>query len=294
MDGVWLKGNLHTHTSDHSPCGRVQLERVVELYEKNDYDFLAISDHQHCTEVNIPTEMVFLPGIEWNSRSGEQDVQTVNYKDHLGIYSTDPQLLQDTTTHLTAREAGFSLQGTESLIVMNHPNWLVPHHYSEEELFNLYHLVQGVEIYNAVIEHHPGAEDATMKWDRVLTEKGPILGFASDDSHREEDIGKAWIMVNVHQVNAANILLSILAGSFYCSTGVEIHDIGLDGDSIYCLADKDVQIDAIGENGQVLVSGSRELRINRNDLNSTYVRFSLYGVGKQRAWSQPFFSISPL
>jgi|GEM_PF-3267877 len=96
-------------------------------------------------------------------------------------------------------------------------------------------------------------------------------------------------MVNVHQTNAANILSSILAGSLYCSTGVGIHNIWLDGDSRYCLADKDVQIDAIGENGQVLVSGSHKLPINRNDLNSTYVLFSPYGVGKQRAWSQPFF-----
>jgi|GEM_PF-3313649 len=70
LDGAWMKGNLYTHTSDHSPCGRVPLERVVELYEKNDYDFLVISDHQHCTEVTSPTEMVLLAAIVWNCRSG--------------------------------------------------------------------------------------------------------------------------------------------------------------------------------------------------------------------------------
>lgn len=294
LDDIWLKGNLHTHTGECSPCGQVPLNRVLELYEENGYDFLAISDHQHCTQVTLPTEMLLIPGIEWNARTNDQEIQTVNYEDHLGLYSLDPAILQKTPSYLTAAETLRSLQGTESLRIINHPNWLVPHHYTEEELFSLYPLAQGMEIYNAVIERHPGSADATMKWDRLLTDKGPILGFASDDSHLEADIARAWLMVNVQKPDLSNLFSSIFAGRFYCSTGVIIHDIGVDGDILYCLTDKDVAIDVIGENGRLLASHDREIRFDITSTTSSYIRFALYGSGKQKAWSQPFFTSTSL
>jgi|GEM_PF-3080510 len=34
------------------------------------------------------------------------------------------------------------MQGVESLVVSNLTNWLAPHHYIEEELLYLYHLVE--------------------------------------------------------------------------------------------------------------------------------------------------------
>lgn len=289
LNSSWVKGNLHAHTAPQSPCGRVPLKRVIQLYEKAGFDFLSISDHQQYTPITIPTELLLLPGIEWNSRRQDQNRLIVNYEDHLGIYSLNPERLVSSVDHHEQSTLLETLATPDVLVVANHPNWLVPHHYTEEDLFSLASKVDGIEIYNAVIERHHGLPDATMKWDRILTEKGPTLGFASDDSHLEEDIGKAFLMVNVDKAKIDSIYHSINMGRFYCSTGVAIQDLGRKDDELFCTSDQDAIIEAIGENGQRFASASGELRINFSDVKSSYIRFTLYGQGKQQAWTQPFF-----
>lgn len=289
LGSVWLKGNLHTHTTPQSPCGRVRLERVLELYENYGYDFLAISDHLHYTEVIPHTDLSIIPGIEWNSRAKGEDIHKVKWQEHLGIYSLDSRVLQSTVEKLTPVDVLDFLEGSECLKILNHPNWLIPHHYSEEELFALYESVDGVEINNAVIDRHEGSADACMKWDRILTDKGPILGFACDDSHLESDIGRAWLMVNAEDNSAEAVLAALKAGRFYCSSGVTIKEIVRNGDTLLCSSKDDVYIELIGKNGQVMAAQNKELQFSWSNTNSPYLRFALYGSGKSRAWSQPFF-----
>lgn len=42
-DGIWLKGNLHTHTTNSD--GELPPERVVRAYRERGYQFLCLSDH---------------------------------------------------------------------------------------------------------------------------------------------------------------------------------------------------------------------------------------------------------
>lgn len=289
LSAKWLRGNLHTHSAPTSPCARVGLSRVLELYEESGYDFLAISDHQHCTVVDTQTKMILLPGIEWNSRVEGQEVATVNYRDHLGVYSYSSIYIEPALNHNQPEKVLAELQGPDTLFIANHPNWLIPHHYSKEELFSLHGLCDGIEIYNAVIDRHPGNADATFKWDRVLTEKGPTLGFASDDSHFERDIGRAWLMVNVEKEDDMGVFKAIKNGRFYCSSGVNINSIGREGDTIFCEADREVLIEAVGEYGLVVKQGIGLLEVARTETDSAYVRFVLYGSGKEMGWSQPFY-----
>ena len=39
----WFKGNLHAHTELSD--GALSPARVVEIYKKHNYDFLAVTDH---------------------------------------------------------------------------------------------------------------------------------------------------------------------------------------------------------------------------------------------------------
>lgn len=285
----WLRGNLHTHSAPTSPCARVELARVLQLYEESGYDFLAISDHQHCTVVDIPTKLLLLPGIEWNSRVDGQEVATVNYRDHLGVYSHSQRYIEPSLGHNQPEKALSDLHGPDTLLIANHPNWLIPHHYSKEELFSLHGLCDGIEIYNAVIDRYPGSGDATFKWDQLLKEKGPILGFASDDSHFEQDIGRAWLMVNVEEESDTGVFTAIKNGRFYCSSGVKIDSIGREGDTIFCEADRKIFIEAVGEYGIIVKQGFGRLEVDRTKTESAYVRFVLYGSGKEMGWSQPFY-----
>ena len=287
--GSWLKGNLHAHTSPASPCGRVELRRVLGLYESAGFDFLAISDHLTRTPVEAPTSLIMIPGLEWNSRSRGQGRLELTRENHLGLYSLDPGDLEEALAHQGPKEALAALGDREALVILNHPNWLVPAHYSEEDLFALYEGATGLEIWNAVIDRLPGSGDATLKWDRVLTEKGPFLGFASDDSHTEEDIGRAWLMVRAGERSPGAVLEALRSGRFYCSTGVEIVELGREAGEVFCRAQPGVEIEVCGENGQVMAVGQEGLRFPFAGTASSYLRFSLYGPGRRRAWSQPFF-----
>ena len=47
---VWLKGSLHTHTSESD--GDQTPELVSRWYQEHGYDFLVISDHNHLTVID--------------------------------------------------------------------------------------------------------------------------------------------------------------------------------------------------------------------------------------------------
>ena len=292
LSDSWFKGSLHCHCAPQSPCARTPLERVLELYENSGFDFISISNHQQTTTVEINTKMTIIPGIEWNSRKKGQPTITVNYTDHLGIYSTTNDKIRTAPEKTTLDEVTKLVRTDETLIILNHPNWLVPHHYSEKDLFKLHWAADGIEIYNNVINRNQGSADATMKWDRLLTDQGPTLGFASDDSHFEEDINHAYLFVNARENTISEIFSNIKAGKFYCSTGVEFQAIGRTENVLFCTAEG-AYIEAVGENGRIVDSAQNKLQVNMEDSLSSYLRFVSYGQAKEQAWSQPFFKEPP-
>lgn len=277
-DGVWLRGNLHAHTSPGSGCGTLPAEEVVARYERAGYDFLALSDHM-CLTPAPPTSMVTLPGIEWNSASGE----------HTGVYalSSEPPAAACGITEQAALLA--TLSGDDTLLVLNHPDWTLRPHYHRDELERASGH-DGIEIYNALIRRLDGYAISTAKWDYLLAKGKRTLGFASDDSHVTADIGQAWIAVRAAERTPAAILRAIKTGNFYCSGGVTITDIRRNGDIIDIETEDGQEIQAIGTGGCLLRSvRDRAMTVNLADVNSTYVRFQVYGYGSAMAWTQPFF-----
>ena len=77
-DGVWLRGNLHTHTVSGSACAVIQVGDSIHRYVAG-YDFAPISDHMTLTSTS-DRRIVAIPGVEWNSPVGE----------HTGVYSCNP------------------------------------------------------------------------------------------------------------------------------------------------------------------------------------------------------------
>ncbi|NQT86902.1 hypothetical protein HQ560_09070, partial [bacterium] len=63
-DGIWLKGNLHTHTTESD--GDASPQDRVDAYSAAGYDFLSITDHEVVTHPYIldPKGMTLIPGIE--------------------------------------------------------------------------------------------------------------------------------------------------------------------------------------------------------------------------------------
>ena len=278
-EGGWLKGNLHTHTSPASRCGEISLTDSVNLYVERGYDFVSISDHLTYTQ-HEDDRITILPGIEWNAKGGSS---------HTGVYSFDRADLEAAMELSDQKQLLNRLADTDSLIILNHPNWQLRPHYRREELEHL-DSYDGIEIYNGVVERLDGYSISTDKWDYLLARGKKVLGFAADDSHRDPDIGLGAIYVRCPTRSAADIMSAIKRGNFYCSSGATISDIRM-SDGIIDLETPDAQeIQARVDGGRCIHRvHDHSITLDTRDLNCSYVRFTIHANGSAMAWTQPLF-----
>lgn len=120
--GTWLKGDLHSHSADHSDDARRQLgddvATTVRVAERTGLDFLAGTDHRTnalLTDPNFSSQsMVLLPGMEWG---GSMHAGAIGY--------TSP--IQATTTTSGAALAPeidgivATVQSQGGIFILNHP-----------------------------------------------------------------------------------------------------------------------------------------------------------------------------
>lgn len=286
--GKWFKGSLHNHCEPASPCASMSQEVLLDGYETSRYDFLSISDHLALTIPKHPP-MSFIPGMEWNSRTGQIPDQVVSRYDHVGIYGLDPAQV---AAHLKHRSlAQVMACGDEGILkIANHPDWLIEEHHSMETLLRFGRKFNGMEIYNYTLEFDDGQADTTWKWDRLLSIGIPLLGFASDDSHQKNDIGHAWLMVRSKDNGAPSIFQAIQEGNFYCSTGATITNLTRHQDTLSITLNQEAMIRVIGSQGRVLATHHGEsFQWNFSSATTDYARFHILAGSWQQAWSQPFF-----
>lgn len=277
--GIWYKGNLHAHSSPASKCGTVALERVLALYRQHGYDFLSVSDHMVLSAPR-DDELILVPGLEWNSVCGQ----------HTGVYSIDPTIVEALPSVEAHEELLNGMAGKDAVVILNHPNWQSIPHYRREQLDES-PFFDGIEIYNAVIERLPGEAIATDKWDYLLEQGKRVLGFASDDSHAEQDIGNAWIAVRAPERSLAAVFRGIRQGNFYCSSGVVLSDIRKEGSVITIESENADEFMVIAAGGRRIVrSAGDAVTVDISEWETEYVRFAAYGAGSAMAWTQPFFA----
>ncbi len=277
--GLWLRGNLHTHTAPASPCGQMPLEQALTCYAESGYDFLAISDHMTLTPA-VSDQLTLLSGMEWNRPDGGG---------HVGIYACDAKLVDQQATHTEAQELLSALAPTGALVILNHPNWQLTPHYRREKLLELQGY-DGIEIYNGVIEVLDGSADSTDKWDYLLMHGRRVLGFANDDAHAVSQIGHAWNVVRAHSNSPADILHALHTGNFYASSGVRIVDITRRGNLIDIDSEDGQEIQCIKDGGIIFhTTRDRFVKCDLGAIDCRYVRFAIYGAGSTMAWTQPFF-----
>ena len=175
-----LKGNLHAHTTFSD--GRRPVAEVVARYRELGYDFLAITDHDDRIAddywFNIPSgddRMLVLTGIELDYRPLSQ---------HVGKIMGD----------------------RETLYVLNHP---ARYGLNVKQILYRIGVISdaGLPIH-AVEITDMGAYQAQHDVEVIRLPK-----IATDDSHRDEEFGRAWVEVEASRSPDA-IIRAIKAGDF--------------------------------------------------------------------------------
>ena len=175
-----LKGNLHAHTTFSD--GRRPVGEVIERYRDLGYDFLAITDHDDRVDedywFNIPSGgdgLLVLAGIELDYRPLSQ---------HVGKVTGDK----------------------ETLYVLNHParyGLNVP-----QILYRIEQITDAGLPIHAIEVTDTGVYQAQYDVSQITLPK-----IATDDSHRDDEFGRAWIEVDAARSPDA-ILRAVKAGDF--------------------------------------------------------------------------------
>ena len=178
-----LKGNLHAHTNESD--GTMQPQAMIDAYAERGYDFLMVSDHDI---YNSPERlagyqangMTLIPGNEVTANGPHLLHVNANRR-------VEPQRDRQAGLDEIGRGGGFA--------IMNHPNWEEDFDHLPFQQLEALRGYAGIEIFNGVCQGLAGSAYATDKWDRLTGTGRRVWGFANDDLHAPDQIGRGWNMV---------------------------------------------------------------------------------------------------
>lgn len=296
QDGYfWLKGNLHSHTTNSD--GKAAPQDRLNGYIRKGYDFLCLSDHHEITyieSVTAPRDFVRIQGVELhpdNPFGGQRHhFLALNLKENIDARNMPPQHVID-----EVRQQGGAV-------------WLAHPHWSSVNIIRdtlPLHGLAGIEVFNTTCRC-AGRGESSVHWDDWMDLENrlyPALG--NDDAHAEEvngrDIYQGWTVVRVKERSSQAIVDALENGSCYASTGPEIYNIQLR--QTENSTDKTRIVEATVNCSKALrifavcdvtgveyreMDGTFEKATFDLRQNARWVRFEILGPDGTKAWSNPF------
>ncbi len=276
--GQWLRGNLHTHTTNTD--GKNRPQAVINKYATLNHDFLAISDHD-----------IFTAGKEYRKWDDKGLIMMPGNE----ISANGPHILHVAPDRfvepLTPRQEVIDrVAAGAGLAVIAHPNWQGEFDGTKITQMQEWVGYHGLEIYNGLINRLLGSPYCTNKWDLLLSQGRRLWGFANDDSHNDDDIGNGWNVVCARERSVSGIREALKAGRFYASSGVEISRIAVRGNRVTIETENARRIVGVSTLGRrVAIADDSAITLDMQEAWH-YVRFECWGDGEQFAWTQPFWA----
>ena len=271
---VWLRGNLHTHSTRSD--GVLGPQETIEKYRALWYDFLMLSDHDMLGEPEklSGNGMLLIRGNEISAGGP-----------HLLHVGATRKIEPDENRQQIIDE----INADGGLAILCHPNWQEHfNHYTIEQLLALKNYA-GIEILNGTCLRLAGEARATDKWDRLLSAGRTVWGYGNDDMHKDYEQALAWTVVRAKERSVPAVLEALKSGSCYVSSGVEIQQIKCTGSVLHVFAPTAQAMAVFGDYGARLhYQLGNEIYFDVADLKHGYIRVECYGAGGQIAWTQPF------
>jgi len=225
----------------------------------------------------VQTELILIPSEE---DGGSQD--------HLGALGIATPI--DESQPVQSRVDDIVAQG--GIAIVNHPRLFSSLTTQDMARLRGY---SGIEIYNGfAATEFQGRGDAVDLFDAVnssLTEAdmGLLWGFAVDDAHGVEDLGKGYIVTKASHSDADSIVASLRNGSFYSSTGATI-------EAVRVVARKEIIVTASEESTITFIAKGGTI-MHRTDQPSSSASYHVQGDEgyvrvevdnpSGKAWTQP-------
>ena len=276
--GVWLKGNFHTHAGTGiGTCGVNGIDDVVDAYKQAGYDILTISNHDLYTDT-----------VDYQSK---YDIVLINGFE----YSAYPHMLCIGGKSLITgghQEAIDECVKQGGIAILCHPNWQRKEYWSWNDMLSLKGYT-GIEIHNGVIFRLTGTGLATDSWDYLLSQGKLVWGFGNDDFHRWQDLANSYNVIYTASKGQEDIKSAIKNGSFYASTGLVLNEFSFSNGTLKMSASakgtyvKDNTYIFVGENGKKLDEQFGEFGLYRFKGDEMYIRVQVVSEHGAMLWTQP-------
>ena len=279
---MWFKGGLHIHSN--AVDGKLSKVELIDLYRKNDFDFISITDHNifsHSVNKLMKDFLVIEDSMEFNIQDSIMHM--------LGV-----GLDKKASQHFDAKKCSYQemldfFYNNGALTIICHPNWRwVSSSFKELGIIKNFH---GMEICNIVLDDDTGNTFAFDKWDYLLSCGYKIWGYAVDDYHDplKDKPGRGFVMAKAENLDRTSILDALKNGNFYSSTGLILDELNIEGSSVDIYSKDCKEIVLFGLNGRYLDSFDKNSISLKTDRYRGYVRCELRSE-KGSAFLQPFFN----
>lgn len=288
--GVWLKGNLHSHTTVSD--GAIAPGELAELYHQHGYDFLSMTDHNTLVpHSELPEEqLLLLTGVEHDIEYSPDKCTHVVGISPAGKTSTDYPCKRYSALELTDQKLIQMMCEDGQFVMLAHPVWsrMEPKEVLALEDFH------AIEVYNNGTEHLCHGGNAETYWDLLLHHGRHVFATASDDVHVFDDLFGGWICVKAAQRSQKAILEALFNGWFYASGGPEIHDFGVEDGRVYisCSQCREIHFISYPPRGKSLFAENGSLLTEASFAytgRETYIRAVCVDAEGHSAWTNPLF-----
>ena len=293
-----LKGALHCHTTRSD--GQIAPAELMEIYKRNHYDFMALTDHRIYNFTNYAPEtgLLIIPGMEFDNAVYTDVGYRCYHTVCIGPAKEDGNgFLQDEIFQSGEAKSQEEYQpflddfhAKKNLTIYCHPQWSsTPARYFEKQKGNI-----AMEIWNTVSAIGYDMDNDAAYWDELLGQGIRIYGVAGDDVHRSEHCCKGWVMAKAER-NINSILKALEAGEFYSSCGPEIYDFYIKDDKVVvdCSAVSKIRLHSDCHPTRIEYSEDGSMTHAEFDLHwkggYQYVRATVIDKDGKHAWTNPIF-----
>lgn len=304
VPGQFYRGNLHTHSTMSD--GTRTPEEVVGDYRSRGYDFISLTDH-------------FLPNARF--RTGEPgfirvtDTRPYDTEDFVTILGAEvhgPAMANGELWHLvavglpvdfpelaegeTGPEVARRARAAGAWVSLAHPYWNAV---SDADALAVLDIIDAVEVYNHASEIGIARGWGFQTAETLLNQGHRVHLNAADDAHFKHPLGQfvdafgGWVQVKAESLAPAALLAALKEGHYYSSTGPELHNIEITGNTIRVASSPVDRVIVSGKGA----SNRKALGISLIDVElelpsvekSPFVRVTVVDAHGRMAWSNPIW-----
>jgi hypothetical protein len=282
-EGVWVKGNIHTHTRN-SDGADYPVDLFTE-YSARGYNFVSVTDHDVFYDLSrVSKDLVSLHGAELNVRDSagieSAHVVVVGSARLISNYAIPFRWNQKPMLNYLQQID----QDDSGLAIVAHPQyWWQPN------LLRVSETATGIEVMNGLlgmdyINYDLQGLDRGFKW----------FLFAADDAHTRANYGRCWLWVKVPEVTESAILSALKHGNFYSSSGPRFADLHITLEKIWGTCSAVQKVIFYSSHGSIdsLVAPAHQSLTQfacRTDWSNLYYVVALVDGEGHRAYSNPIW-----